>query len=69
MDISAFEVTDGRAGSLKQLGMADGGKWGATNVDKRFASFLQVPTHTHKKFTHRSGAIRNAHTQLNLGQL
>ncbi|CAM9682482.1 unnamed protein product, partial [Sphacelaria rigidula] len=41
VDISAFEVTDGRAGSLKQLGMADGGKWGATNVDKRFASFLQ----------------------------
>lgn len=42
VDITAFEVNNVEPGKLAQLGDSAGGNWGATNIDRRFQSFLKV---------------------------
>ncbi|CAN0413133.1 unnamed protein product, partial [Hapterophycus canaliculatus] len=40
VDISAFGVVSVAPTGLEQLAEASGGRWGSTNVDRQFESFL-----------------------------
>ncbi|CAM9720781.1 unnamed protein product [Pylaiella littoralis] len=41
VDISAFKVVDPAVFHLEQIGKAEGGPWGSTNVDKQFEAYLK----------------------------